>query len=282
MFFPLIFFIAGIILRNQLYGKFLLKLNFYFLLPILILKIFSEVSFENSDLFLPIISSIIIISTFLIETIFLKINDPTKKGILLIAPMIMNLSVVYPLVILNFPEFFIKKVAFFDLANGILTLTLTYSIAIKYGSKNNKIKLKKLASPPLIAIFLGLIINLIGFSKYTFFLNPIFNIDKYLIIFTIYFSLGCFFTFDKSYLKYVALSNFFRFGIGFLFAFLSVCLFKINKIETKILFLCCMAPCGFNTLTFAVLENLDMQLAANIISISLLIYFFIAFVIFMF
>ncbi len=226
-------------------------------------------------------SFLIIIFTYFFACFYFKnIKENQNKGVLIIAPMIMNISAVYPVIFLNFPDRYIQNIALFDLSNGILTLTFTYSIAIRYGSKNKKIRFQKLLSPPLIALILGLIfnyynVNLIIFSK-------IFPYVKYAITFTIYFSLGSLFYFEKSFLKKIFQVNFIRFFTGFLIAILIGFFLNLDKTSIKILLLCAVAPCGFNTLTFAVLENLNIKLASSIISISLLNYFLIAFIILLF
>ncbi len=201
------------------------------------------------------------------------------KGVLIIAPMIMNISAVYPFVFINFSEKYLQNVAFFDLANGILTLSLTYSIAIKFGSKTGKINFKKIISPPLVAIFAGIVFSLLNI-KFNF-LEKIFPFIKYAIFFSIYFSLGNLFYFEKKYISKILKSNSIRFLSGLTIALISIKLFKIDLISSKILLLCATAPCGFNTLTFAVLENLNTKLASSIISTSLLFYFPIAFIIIM-
>ena len=230
---------------------------------------------------MPVISPIIIFAVyFLANFIFNDISDNKDRGVLIIAPMIMNLGVVYPLIYLNFPDKFLTYIALFDLPNGILTLTLTYAIAIKYGSKKGKIKYSKIFSPPLIALIVGLIFNYLNVKL--LFLNKLYEPVKYLLIFTIYFSLGSFFYFSRGYFKLIVKSNLIRFLTGFIIAIIFILFLNLNKSEAKILLLCSMAPCGFNTLTFSVLENLNVKLAASIISFSLLFYFLIAFTIIMF
>ncbi len=278
---PIIFFIIGFILKKENLGKTLLKFNFYFLLPILIFKIFSTIKFNPQIYYMPLSSFVIIIFIYFFSNFYFKnIKNNKDKGVLIIAPMIMNISAVYPIIFLNFPDKYIQNVALFDLSNGILTLTFTYSIAIKFGSENKKIKFKKLLSPPLLALFIGLIFNYKNINLEI--LSIIFTYVKYAITFTIYFSLGSLFYFEKNFLKKILQVNFIRFFAGILIAIIIGLVINLDKTSLKILFLCATAPCGFNTLTFAVLENLNVKLASSIISISLINYFLIAFIILLF
>jgi len=249
----IISFIIGIFLKNKKLGETLIKFNFYFLLPILIFYIFNNVNFSFYDLIYPLYATIIIGITFLFGNFFLFRNYPKKiKGVLVIAPMIMNIGAVYPIILNYFSEYALKYVSLFDLGNGFITLTFTYYIAMLHGSSDKKSipQIRKIIfSPPLIAIFLGSMFNLSGVKISA---PKILHIMKILLSITIYLSLGCFFEIKNIFCKEIYIANLLRFILGGL---IILTLNKIFPFPAKILLLCGCAPCGFNTVTFAVLEK---------------------------
>ncbi len=268
-------FFTGFILKRKNLAIKILKINFYFLLPIFIFYVFSKILIEKKDMFLPGIAGVIIVSTFAISFFIFKKEPPNDKGIYIISPMIMNISAIYPIIFLNFHESLIKYVALFDIGNGILTLTFTYFIAIYYGSKGEKFKLRKIFSPPLIALILGVIVNHFQLNEFPKIFYKIIEIIKIVIAISIYFSLGSLLEIQKINKKI-----FYPIIIRILFGgLIGGALAKIFNYPFKIILLCSMAPCGFNTLTFAVIAELNVSLASNIVSLSLIIFILIAIII---
>ncbi|MFW9906216.1 MAG: AEC family transporter, partial [Candidatus Thorarchaeota archaeon] len=179
--FPIIFsiivlFILGVLLRatnllKQKDADILLKIVFYVSLPALILNTIPAVVINLNFFFLPIISSIIIITTFLVSSIVVKFQtfEEETKGVFIIGTMIMNLGFNVPFVLGAYGLEGFARASFFDIGNITLTLSLTYYIAQKYGSSAGEEEIsflnkKILTSPPLIALIIGLILNFTGIS----------------------------------------------------------------------------------------------------------------------
>ena len=122
--------------------------------------------------------------------------------------------------------------------------------------------------PPLWALFLGLLFNFFHLSVPNFLqdtLRLIASPTKFLIMF----SLGVYFSFGIKRAKIVFLSIFLRSFLGLLFGITLVKLFHITGTLRIFAIIFSAAPVGYNTLVLSSLENLDMEFAAEVVSISL-------------
>jgi hypothetical protein len=61
-----------------------------------------------------------------------------------------------------------------------------------------------------------------------------------------------------------------RLGTSLLIGVGIIALFDLTGVERAVLLALCVAPVGFNTVTFASLENLDVRLATGTTSLSLI------------
>ena len=84
-------------------------------------------------------------------------------------------------------------------------------------------------------------------------------------------TLGIYFELKISHPKTLLIGLLLRFGLGFALAFLAIKLFKLNGLSEKIVLLEGLAPAGYNTLIFSVQEKLDVNFAAEFVSVSILI-----------
>jgi predicted permease len=64
-----------------------------------------------------------------------------------------------------------------------------------------------------------------------------------------------------------------RLGVGLVLAVGAIGLFHLHGAERGVMLLLAVAPVGFNTVTFASLETLDVEFASGVVSISLIVGF---------
>ena len=62
-----------------------------------------------------------------------------------------------------------------------------------------------------------------------------------------------------------------RFGFGLLLGWLASLVLGLEGIDRTVLIACAAAPMGYNTLTYASLEELDKDFAASMVSFSVLL-----------
>ncbi|MFA5127183.1 MAG: AEC family transporter [Patescibacteria group bacterium] len=274
----LIFILGYFLKKTKLFDRadadLFLKVVFYVASPALILLSVSSIKLSASLWSLPISAVIIILVSYLIAAaISHTLKLPRESlGTFLIACLIMNVGFLLPFVLAAFGNEGVAKISLFDFANGLLTFTFVYYLAVKYGQGQTDkkfIRKKILISPPIWALIIAITLNL---SKVQItglahdFLQPL----SYLVSPMIMLSLGIYFQPKLSKFKIPLLVLILRSGLGLLLGLLLASLFHLSGLDRIILILAAAAPVGYNTLTFSSLEKLDQDMAANIISLSLL------------
>ncbi|MFX1518178.1 MAG: AEC family transporter [Promethearchaeota archaeon] len=283
--FPVIFsivilFILGILLRSSRLLKqedadIFLKIVFYVSLPALILDTIPAVEINLDYFFLPIISSLIIIISFLVSSLVSEYQKFEKKtkGVYIIGTMILNLGFNVPFVIGFYgPEGF-ARAAFFDIGNILLFLSFTYYIAQKYGATNSEenisfLNKKLLTSPPLIALCIGIVFNITGIS-FDSNVNYLLDLLGGLLTPLLMLSIGIYFNPKLNKIFPISQVIFIRMGLGLILGIVFTFLLGLDGLSNKIIIISSAAPVGFNTLTYASLEELDKEFAADILSIGI-------------
>lgn len=254
-------------------GKKLLKLVFYFTLPASIYLSVSKATISPEFLFLPVIAMITFFTitgiSFLVFKSYKKF--PEKFGVAIIGSIIMNTAFVYPFISAGFGTAGFAKAVLFDLGNGVLTLSVAYWIACKYGlstTSNLHIIKKVLQSPPLWALGIGLLVNVCKIS-YPLCIEQSFQFLAGVTFPLIMIALGIIFSLQFNSLKLVIPILIVRFLGGFIVGYLLVTLFGVRGEARMITLICCSAPIGMNTLIFSTIAELDTELAANLVSFGI-------------
>ncbi len=276
----LLIFILGYFLKKiNIFKKedadLFLKLVFYVAAPALIILSISSIKLNAQLWSLPLSAIIIIFTTYIITLIVsrrLKLSRESL-GSFLIACLIMNIGFLLPFILAAFGLEGVALISLFDFTNGILTFTFIYYIAVKYGqNQSNKtiIRKKILLSPPIWALILALILNLLKI-KITGLTHDFLQPLSYLLSPLIMLSLGIYFQPKLKNINITLTALILRSGLGLLLGLLLAWFFKLDGLTKSIVILASTAPVGYNTLTFSSLEKLDQEMAANIISLSLLV-----------
>ena len=256
-------------------GDVIIKIVFYFSLPALVLTSIPKLEFSLDTILLPLICVSIIFISFGILLIIKKWMKlpPLSWAVFLIGILILNNGFLIPFVHTTYGDVGVANLLIFDFMNGFLAFTFVYFHAVKYSpqKRNKKMMLNRfLSSPPIYAIVLALIINYFDL-KIPPVANELLDTLGKITIPLILLSLGIFFSPKISgNFKPVFLAILLRSGIGVLLGILFVRLFGITGLEHDIVILSAAAPIGFNTITFASMENLDKNLAASMVSYSFL------------
>jgi len=142
----------GVLKRED--GEILLKVVFYLSLPFLIIMSVARVDLHLNFIYLPIAATFIIMGTSVIAFWtgkLLQLPSPTL-GAFLVGSTIMNIGFTLPFVIAAYGEDGLARISLFDFGNGLLTFTLVYYFACKYGTGagKNKMLAKKLILWPLL------------------------------------------------------------------------------------------------------------------------------------
>ncbi|NTW64430.1 MAG: AEC family transporter [Chlorobiaceae bacterium] len=273
-----VFFILGFVLQrarviDEAAAAFLLKLVYTLTLPCLVLSLFPYVVISQGMLILPIISGGIILGTLTAALAAGKLLSmpPKSYAVLASGSMIMNLAIVMPFVKSFYGDEGLSRLILFDFINGLATFTLAYSIASRYGASGHQgIGKRFLSSPPVWALIVGLLMNILSLRFNPLPANILHSIGE-LTIPLLLLALGASIKLSKINPLYLAAGVSIRMLLGFALGLGLAELFRLQGIDRAIAVLCATAPAGFNTLTFASLEKLDMDYATTFVTATMII-----------
>ncbi|MCB0805709.1 MAG: AEC family transporter [Bacteroidales bacterium] len=256
-------------------GDILLNLVFYVALPALIIDSVSQTRPESEFIYLPFIAAAIILAGFGIGWITGKwlTLETNTFGTYLVGAMILNIGFVLPFVMAMYGNEGLTRIIIMDMGNGIMVMTFVYYQACRFGSHAGSagtIIKRFLLNPPLWAIVLGLIFNFSGWQIAGIPLTFL-NITGDLTIPLLMLTIGIYFSPSLVKFKALVMVIFIRMGIGLGLGFLFVWLFNFDGVTRMIVLLGSSTPIGYNTLTFAAMEDLDRDFAASIVSVSILV-----------
>lgn len=254
----------------------LLKLVFYLFSPAVIILSISQIQLEKSFIFYPVSALFIHLFMFTIGTVlvrFIKLNSDEKK-IFRGALLIMNMTFVLPFFIMFFGEENVYLLSLFDAGNLVMVSSLAYSLIVSNDEDTflDKIKLL-LKSPLIISIFIGIFINVFNINlpvgiEVT--LEKIAGVTGTIIMI----ALGMFFTprFKKLKLSLIIIGVK---VIGMLIIGWGLShILPLDEMGKKLLLLGACSPVGNNVLTYVFISDGDMELATNIVSLSIILSFF--------
>lgn len=283
--FPVILvFVCGYLLKlfkvlNNNEGETFLKLFIYVSLPCLIFLSVAQMNLSYKLLWLPIVATMIVLLTFVVAYLTgksLKLEKSTF-GVFLVGTLIMNTGFIYPFLLATKGEEGLALASLFDFGNTALVFTFVYYLACKYGTNSYDLlgMAKKFAGfPPLIALILGLIVNLNHLAVPDM-AAKFFTITGHMAIPLMMLSLGIFF--NPRAVKFLPMLFvlFIRMGVGFALGTFFVYIFEFHGLTKMVVLACASSPVGINTLVFSYMEKLDSEFAASVVSYSVMIGMFL-------
>jgi malate permease and related proteins len=255
-------------------GDTLLKVFFNVSVPALIFLSVSQMHLTLELLWLPVIAILIIlISYFAAHSCGrgLKLERPAF-GSFLVSVLVMNVAFSYPFLLATGGEEGLALVSLFDFGNTFIVWTFTYFLACKYGphSASTAVMLKKFASsPPLLSLFCALIMNQSHLALPDLIVQ-FFKMLGHLSTPLMMLSLGIFFRPKTSQKGAVFSAVFLRMGGGLLLGYLLSYLAGLEGLPRVVVLVASCSPAGITSLVFTAMEDLDQELAAGIISYSVL------------
>jgi predicted permease len=164
----------------------------------------------------------------------------------------------------------------FDTGNALMAFLVTYAVARSFGSRNKgQIAMNwrgLLLSPPLLVLPLALLLNYADVAlpdSITRLLDVAANANVLLVMMT----LGIYIEPRLYKIRLVALGLLMRFGVGLLLGLLAAALLNLSGLNRLIVVMGAAMPTGMTVLIYAANEGLDAELAANLISYSLIVGF---------
>jgi predicted permease len=276
----LLIFVLGLALRRARVvqredGGLLLKLFFYAALPALIGLSVSEAELSPDLIALPIGAVLTHVVTLSVATLIGRRLRVERQvfGVALVGSMIMNGAFVYPFLLMRYGAAGLAQAALFDLGNVVMVVSVAYALAYRYGEagERNESALKRLVlSPPVWALTLSLMLRAAQIQipdVFASFLQSIADMTTPLLML----ALGIFFSprlVRPGLLTLIVLT---RMGVGLLCGLFLGALFGLQGVPRIVMAMASAAPVGFNALTFSTLAKLDVEFAASLVSVSVLL-----------
>lgn len=253
-------------------------------LPAIILITIPNVSLTADLIFLPFISLIMACMGLSLGFFLFKDSPPHLKGLMMMGTMGLNLGLfAFPILEGLFGSEGIKIAAIMDIGNAITILGVSYLTGAHYSPLKNKSKrnykslfLDFFKSTPLVAYFIGIIMNILGLHF------PEALLDWMLIIsranqFLILVVLGLVLNLDwrvhgKNGVIHLILL---RLLVSTVLSVLFWNFLPYDLMIRKIIVLCLYLPTGFTIVPFSMELGYDRDAAGAIVNISLIVGFFI-------
>lgn len=275
----IIFFFAGYGLKRagvfaKTEGALFLRAVLYLCLPLVAFSTFSQLELGFQRLF-PIISGLFVITgNFLLTRLYIKRLGipPRSYTVFLLGTIILNTSMMLPFAQARWGTEGAGVVLLFDICHVTMVFTFSYWVAMRYGNqREGRVPLSKIFKiPPLWGILLGIIVNVSGLPLPGFVAELTVIGGKALILLMMV-ALGIFFELKLKHFKLVVLAMLQRSAGGILLGLIITTILGVKGIDRSIILMVSAAPMGFNTLVLSDLEDLDRELAAEMVTTSTLV-----------
>ncbi|MCF7919032.1 MAG: AEC family transporter [Candidatus Cloacimonetes bacterium] len=275
----LLYFLAGYLLkRSNVFrkddGNLFLRAVVYLCLPAISFATFSRLELHITRLY-PIITALLVIfGNFLFTRIYFRkvsINNHSNT-VFLLSTLILNTSLILPFAQARWGDEGTATVLLFDIAHVALVFTFSYWAAMHYGNgRKGKAPISRiLRLPPLWGIITGILVNIMSIPVPEFMYELSAIALKALIVLMMT-ALGLFFEFRLKHFRLVAGAILQRSLGGLLLGFVITWILGVEGVNRQMLLLISAAPVGFNTLVLTDLEDLDRDLAAEIVTTATLL-----------
>lgn len=272
-------FVAGGLLRrtgmaSAADGRFLLLLNLLVCMPALMLRAVADVPLRAELAVFPLSALLMIAAGRLIGgAVGRRMHLEHDRAILVMGFMVVNAAFALPFVEAVYGPAGVARLAAFDVVNNALVMTWVYAIAARANPvadhRPRRALRLVLRTPPVYAVLAGFVLNVTGTA-----IPPSLGgvVDVFAAASPLLISVGTGLLFlprrhPAGRALVVALA---RPVVGLCVATLLVLALRLDGADRGVLLLLGAAPMGFVVTTFASLERLDAELAAQCLTLSLL------------
>lgn len=270
---------AGVVLRsrgvaNARDGDFLFLLNMYVCLPALVFLALSKVELTPGLMVFPVAALGMVGVGYLVGRGLRSSRGmaSSRGAVVVIGFMIVNSSFALPFAEALYGEAGVARIAAFDIVNTTLVFTVAYAVAARANPEHSggSVLLGRLArTPPLYGIALGLLVNVTDVTppeEVVAVLRPFGEVTPVLIAV----ATGILFRPVGGGFRAAGRFAGGRLVLGLTVGTAIVLALDLQGADRGVLLLLSVAPLGFFAVTFASLENLDVDLAAQALAVSLL------------
>lgn len=249
-------------------------------LPATILISLNQIALDAAAWKMPLAACLVTLSLLASSWLLgrlLQLSRPAQGGFLVATGCINSVYFSYPVTLATFGEDGLAQAVLFDLGQTSLTFTVIYGLALWYGTRPSTARppvVRFLSAPPLWALCLILTLKAIGLSLppwLTFLLTPIHLTTTPLasVVLGLSISLAA----VRSQFSLAMLGVIVRMGGGLLFGLVAVFVLGLTELQRVIVILIAAMPSAVNAVIYAAEADLDQDLVASIVAISICIGF---------
>lgn len=266
-------------LLSQRHADAMLNVVLYVLLPLSVLGTYAQVNVPQAGLYVIAAGAACNVIGLIAATRVAKklTTDKGKEGALVLAVSTMN-SGLLGLAVgrLLFDELGVLTVLLLDLPNAFYTIVIGKAIASRYGSRERTDSVQRrlvsfLATPYLYGVILGMLHNrgiVVMPAGILEIIPPISSLASFATLF----AMGIYLSFSMNHRLETSSALLLRFGTG-LFVFIVVMFLTptLTYFPSGPLFYACTLPPAIMILAHSRAHGLDIDLAAEVLSVSLLL-----------
>jgi predicted permease len=249
-------------------------------LPATILISLDQITFDAAAWKMPIAACLVTLPLLASSWVLgrlLQLPRPTQGGFLVATSCINSVYFSYPVTLATFGEEGLAQAVLFDLGQTLLTFTVIYGIALWYGRTPATARspvARFLSAPPLWALCVMLTLKAIGLglpSWLQFLLTPIHltTIPLASVVLGLSISLSV----VRHHFPLAMLGVVVRMGGGLLLGLVAVFVLGFIDVQRAIVILIAAMPSAVNAVIYAAEADLDQDLVASIVAISICIGF---------
>ena len=255
----------------------LMKLVFNVFLPASIFYSLLQIRLTPELFILPAAGFLIALACYAFGFLakgFLGMKRETQGSFLIACGATNQALFTYPFFLMYLGTIGLSYVAFYDVGQAVLSLTLAYYIAMRYGKKHvglGKMAKKMLVFPVLWAFALSLLVNSLGLSHAAQPLMPFITMLHGCTINLVMLSLGLFLSPVIREGRAMAGVIFTRFAFALGAAFLLAYALNLQGLERTTVIIASAVPPAMLTLVYSAEEGLDVEYTSAMLSVCILI-----------
>lgn len=262
---------TGVATREH--GRFLFVFSFHICVPALAFDAVANAQLTPALATLPLAAALAVSGGYLAGRLVSRpLTLPAPRlAVFLMACMIVNTGFTLPFIQASLGDAGVARLVAFDVANAALVFTWVYAIAARAnpGREGGSLPWRALlTNPPLWGFALGAAINVAG-APVPRALQVVIDAFALPTAFLVTIGIGMLLVLERDEVRVGMVAIATRLATSLLIGIGIVTLFGLDGIERAVLLTLCVAPVGFNTVTFATLEDLDVRLATGTASLSL-------------
>jgi predicted permease len=271
---------AGFLLRrlgllSQRDGETVFKLVFYIFVPAVAFISLAMTDLRAEFAVYPVAAVAMIVAGYVGGRVVAAKTrlDPVRAAVVVSSCMVVNTAFQLPFVQLLYGAEGVARIAAFDIVNTVATFTLSYLAAARGNptSPGAPVPVDRLMKNPAIyAIVAGLLVNLTGLTLPAAVTEPLAAAGAVAAV-LIPVGIGLLFDPVGNGTGKAALMVAARLVTGLAVAMSLVLAIGLAGVDRTVLLLIGVAPIVFAAVAFASLENLDVRLATNALSLSLMV-----------